>query len=539
MSRSPRRSRLWQAAPALLGAFAAWGCASEQVLVVGARDPVVADDTAVPSPETPPARWCAPVIWQRHDHAIEGAPVVLQAGCTEQTGEVRWQWSADLPARGEVDAAELTLLPGLSNAGPHRVVLLAQSEAGIEAAELSVWVDDAWSGDDNAPVDPLVYTQEAGLPVLHLSTEAGVASEPVPATITWDGASYVGEAELRGASSGSYPKQSYLLRFADDQQLDLSARGLGSMKRLVLISLFDDNAYARQELVFATWRAMAEGRQRLTPRSFFVVVYQDGAYHGLYTAIDHVNDEMVRQLGFDDSGGLFKAVSHDANFRELRADGSERSTWHDGWEKKEGEPEGDYSDLDAFLQFAAGAPAEGFADALAERADTDEIIDWYLLVTWMAAGDSGGKNAYLYHDPADGRFRYCPWDMNHSLGQDWRTLRVASDRDDRFENKNRLFELLRATPDGRARLQARWHALVGPGGALHGAVLTAKLDAALAQVERAATRDAARWGEAYLSYGGWSSLRSGADDWLTRDQEIERLRQWIADRAAWAEAYAW
>ena len=41
------------------------------------------------------------------------------------------------------------------------------------------------------------------------------------------------------------------------------------------------------------------GDPRLTPSTAYVVVYLDGAYSGLYVAIDHIDDEFVREQEFD------------------------------------------------------------------------------------------------------------------------------------------------------------------------------------------------------------------------------------------------
>ena len=69
---------------------------------------------------------------------------------------------------------------------------------------------------------------------------------------------------------------------------------------LILTSTFDDTSYVRQKLVYDLWRAMAESQdvQRLTPATFFAIMYLNGAYHGLYLACDRVDDEFIRHHDF-------------------------------------------------------------------------------------------------------------------------------------------------------------------------------------------------------------------------------------------------
>jgi spore coat protein CotH len=222
-----------------------------------------------------------------------------------------------------------------------------------------------------------------------------------------------GQAKVRGATSAGYPKQSYTLKF-DDEELGVEEWGHKTRGHMVLITTFDDASYLRQKLVYDLYRAMADhqGVQRLVPRTFFAVVYLNGVYQGLYVGCDRIDDELARHSGFaDGEGNLYKAVSHDANLRLTGAGRGGRSpkrSLHAGYDKAEGPP-GDFSDLDRLVAAIGGASD---ADIAAGRAgmpngiDIAEFMDWYILVGYAAAGDSAGKNSYLYHaTPKDGRRR--------------------------------------------------------------------------------------------------------------------------------------
>jgi hypothetical protein len=108
-----------------------------------------------------------------------------------------------------------------------------------------------------------------------------------------------GQAKVRGATSAGYPKQSYTLKF-DDEELGVEEWGHKTRGHIVLIITFDDASHLRQKLVYDLYRAMADhqGVQRLVPRTFFAVVY-----HGLYVGCDRIDDELARHSGFADGEG--------------------------------------------------------------------------------------------------------------------------------------------------------------------------------------------------------------------------------------------
>ena len=55
-----------------------------------------------------------------------------------------------------------------------------------------------------------------------------------------------------------------------------------------------------------------------------MVVYLDGVYFGLYTMTDHIDDELMQASGLLETGNLYKAINHDANFRLTNANGDDQ-----------------------------------------------------------------------------------------------------------------------------------------------------------------------------------------------------------------------
>nr|MBA2321827.1 CotH kinase family protein [Deltaproteobacteria bacterium] len=253
------------------------------------------------------------------------------------------------------------------------------------------------------------------------------------------------------------------------------------------------------------------------------VVYLGGAYFGLYLAVDHVDDELVDEAGFDPLGNVYKSVTHDANFYLWNAAGAVKSPLWAGWEKKEGEPLDDFSDLDALTSWSANASDATFAAEVDSWISRGEFMDWFLLVHTLAADDSAGKNAYLYHAPG-GLYRYAPWDFNHSVGQSWTTDRTSATSYNDFQWNNGIFAHLQNEPGLAAELWSRYDAMRADGAPLSLSAELDRLDTWTIETGDAAERDWGRWEADYRAYWSWR------DDILDPAGETQYIREWLADR---------
>ena len=465
----------------------------------------------------------------------EGDRVELRAACPAgaEATELRFVRG---PSGSELDGGRFTWDTGPADGGRVELVWESRPEgwSGLPVAEVvSFWVADVAGVPGAVAPDPLTYTEEWALPVLHLSARR-LSEEYSAATLGFLGEELPVSIKIRGASSTYYPKVSYLLDF-NEQEIEMPGWG-DSRNKLILTSTFDDNSGLRQKFAFDTWKAIADhdGLQRLTPRTSFVVVYFDGVYEGLYMACDRVDDELARQMGFADGGSMFKSVSHDANFGLTDAGGGEKGWLAAGWEKTEGEPIDDFSEIIDLTSLVGGAPLAEAYDAAVDVGGIDglEFMDWSIFVAFASASDSAGKNAYLYADPDGSGLRFAPWDFNHSWGQDWTTARTSATDIPDHTWSNRIFASIYANPERKAELLARADALRAPGAPLHLDTLRAQLDAYTALTARSVARDEARWGEAYRRFERWSDYRSSMGDWQDAAGETAYLYDWIEARDA-------
>jgi hypothetical protein len=229
-------------------------------------------------------------------------------------------------------------------------------------------------------------------------------------------------------------------------------------------------------------------------------------------------------------------VNHDANFDDVTPWGEPKSYLWQGYEKEEGQPEqgqpGAFADLEELVAFSAYNDTETFVEGAPEYFDVEEFMDWFALVHYSEADDSGGKNAYLYNDPKSPGFRYVPWDFNESWGQDWRTQRLGSDSTNDFRWANRIFMHLQDHPETGPQLWDRFFELTETG-PMQSAWLLTKMNEYEAELGGARWRDWGKWGNSYMSYGGWAWDREQAGDWTDPDGEWQYVIDWIVERDAW------
>lgn len=462
-------------------------------------------------------------------YVTEGEAVSVRVSCRGEGAATAFAIDV-LPegARFDAGSATLTWTPGLDQAGHYELVVASAGDMP-DAGVLDIWVADAWADVSNTPVNPLRYEEEHGLPVFHLEVPSTTNDdEDVETTLVYRARPYALGLKYRGASSSYYPKRSYTLSFPRDDEFGDAAEDFDERRKVVLTTLFDDNSYMRQLLCYELWSALDPGRHDI--QTYLAVVYVNGSYEGLYLVSDHISGEYWEDHGYDEDGNLYKSVSHQANFYATY-NGAPKSTWHDGYDKKEG-VDGDWSDLDALVQFVAESDDATFAAGVEERVVLDEIADWWILVRYTEADDSGGKNAYHYADAATGLFHHAPWDFNHSFGQTWRTEREPASTDYDFHGTNNLFRRLLTHAEYGPYIEGRLREhLAGP---LATEAVLARIDAHLDRIAPSAARDWEKWDDPYYTYGGWY----WRTDWTDHHGEVAYLRAWVEARGGFfAEWY--
>ncbi|WP_257447836.1 CotH kinase family protein [Archangium lipolyticum] len=400
---------------------------------------------------------------------------------------------------------------------------------------LSCTSTDAWTGPLPAECrEPAAAestgtsrVEEDGLPVFNLFISQSLpdADGYFVARLVYRGHCQRLWVRFRGNTSRFFPKRSFTLDFPKDAPFDepLLAGGFTGRRKVVLISPFNDNSYMRHRLAFALWNRMSP--EHIQVKTYSAVVYLNGSYQGLYTVADHLDKHLLAAQGLDREGDLFKGWGDDANFSPLDVDGHPKLDLRQGFEKKAGLPESGpeaYDSIRAFTAFVIDSSQARFREERHAWMNTREYEDWWIFSTLVFASDSVSKNAYHYRERGPGgRWRYIPWDLDASFGQDWDTRRNAPEDPPRFTAKNHLFTRMLADPSIATPMRERYRALLQ--GELRAEVVLGLIDQFEREVASAARRDEARWREEYLGFKRWKTRT----DFTTFDEEVEYLRWWV------------
>ncbi|MFN7134170.1 MAG: CotH kinase family protein, partial [Myxococcales bacterium] len=413
-------------------------------------------------------RGCAPsagrTLWVE-----EGEKLTATLGCDTGAELAPGDLAMDaLPDGARFDESTFTLswTPGLDQAAVYElpVEVRATGERGV----VRIGVADAFDRSGNRPLRSAEsYTEEFGIPVVHLETDSISDEEYRKATIVYRGRTYAAEAKHRGRTSMKYPKKSFTLKFPGAALFSDAHKGFYNRKKVVLITNFNDNSSLRHRLGFDLWNAM--DRSHLPVQTFSVVLYWNGRFHGIYTLADHIDDDYLALNGMPKEGGLYKAVEGDYQFSRASSDGR----FHAGYEKKSGHPpqgeRGAFDELQELLDVLASSSSSTFAN-LSRIANRQEFHDWWIFSTYIVGRDLVRKNLYLYREPGAG-FRYIPWDLDGVFGQNYKTLREKPDTDSDFSGRNVFFERLMDFSASRSEVERRYaEMLKGPFAAswLHG-----------------------------------------------------------------------
>lgn len=513
------------------------GCGEQEGGVPASPGASLSEATAAPhgSEKQRDEPRCAPTAGGPH-WLKEGEALTLTVSCASGRSFPGAVFRVEpLPPGADYDKHTATLrwTPALDQAAVYTLSLRAP---GGEEGTVKIGVADHWEHPGNVPVVDLArYTEEYGLPVFHIQGASRLNPDAhVPITVTYRGHTQAAEGKLRGSSSLAFPKNSYTVKFTEEDPFNEPELGDGFTQRrsLVLINTFNDNSYLRARLGFELWGRLSP--EALQVKTFSAVVFLDGAYHGLYTVADHVNKHLMAAQGLSRNGNLYKADTGAANFKLVDANGLPKRNPHLGFEKQDGKPEagepGAFDDLDALVTFVATASDEEFRTQGPQRLRLRDYEDWWAFVTLLVAIDSDIKNAYHYHDPQGGPWRYIPWDLDGTFGQSWKTQRLRPTAPLDTGAENGVFGRILAEPTFsaplRARLQAALYTDLAP------ALLHARLDALAREVGPSARRDERRWGAQYRNFPLWSFR----NDYTTFDEEVEYVRQWLTLRWAFLDA---
>ena len=316
--------------------------------------------------------------------------------------------SGDGPAGDGVYAATV---PGQPAAALLRLRVAATGPTGVMDLPRD---DDTVSYTGTMVADPTLST---ALPVMQwfmhpddyqAALDHYLTDDLEPALLYYDGVLYDNIAvRVRGQSSRSWPKKNW--KFIFPQGHDFSAPELVELAvdQFNLQSNYSDKSYVRQVLAFETFRDAGHPSNQAFP----VRLHQNGAFYGLYTFVDAVDDDYLKRNNLDENGAWYKAFD-DCGFRPI-----EQLVGR--YEKKTRLYE-DHSDLFELLDGVNNLSGAARRNFLFDNIDIPGMLNYLAATCIIHNNDHPRKNYFLYRD-TEQRQRWVmhPWDLDLTFGRNY------------------------------------------------------------------------------------------------------------------------
>ncbi len=402
-------------------------------------------------------------------------------------------------------------LRSLAGAGLAWLLIAAAAPAAPAAAGPAPGV--AGTADARGPWAPepvvrLVVSTEAGAPVLD-------REDYVPGTVTLDGVTHPVEIKGRGNSTWNFAKKPYKLKLGEDAALV----GTTPQEDWVLLANAADRSALRTHTAFAV-----ADRTRLawTPRSRFVELVLNGASQGLYQLTEQVEVKPGR-VELDDDGYLLEINERfvrdgDRGFRTVR-----RRTpivFKDPDDPERGDIIRVRRHVQAFEKALYGKrftdPKRGYRAYV----DLGSFIDWYLVEELFRNQDSNFfSSVYVSWTPGDKLAMGPVWDFDLSAGTAFR--RSVPPQGWHTRTHRHWMSRMLQDPDFVARVKARW------------TTLRPRVERIISQIPAAATPLRTTAQVDWAQWHAGAELVEGSRHAETYDGEVDFLRDWLTQRAAW------
>ncbi len=221
-------------------------------------------------------------------------------------------------------------------------------------------------------------------------------------TLTTSGVKFKGNSSYNNPSV----KKSFKLDFNNyvaGQQYD-------GLEKLNLNNGFKDPTIMREKIMLDfLWRAGIPG-----PRCAYTRVNINGTYWGLYTAVEEVNKDLLKDRFSDNKGNLFKGDPSG----DLKWMGSAVNTYTSKYELKTNETANNWTDLIYLIDKINNSPVN-YQDSLNKVLQVTPFLKAWAASNIFANLDSyigSGHNYFVYHDSITNKFNWITWDVNEAFG---------------------------------------------------------------------------------------------------------------------------
>ena len=220
---------------------------------------------------------------------------------------------------------------------------------------------------------------------------------------------------LRGNTSLEAQKKYIKLDLNEYENLELK-----QLEKLNINSEKNDPTLLRSRLSLEMYRAAGVMASRVAHTELYI----NGNYFGLYSNVEHLDEEFIQRRFEGSEGNLYKCL-YPATLQDVGPDGDDYKFEEFGrrvYELRTNRDADDYSDLANFINVLNDTPDANFECAIEEVFDVDAFLRTMAIDALIGNWDGyayNKNNFYLYHDVNTGRFIYIPYDLDNTWGIDW------------------------------------------------------------------------------------------------------------------------
>ena len=224
---------------------------------------------------------------------------------------------------------------------------------------------------------------------------------------------------LRGSSSRFAKKKSYKISF----NAFSAGRKYQNIKKLNLIACQNDPSMIREKLYYDIWNKTNSTIRRCN----FIRLYINQIYKGLYTNVEELDNDWLKNIYGEDKGNFFKCTTG----ADLRYYDNNPNTYKNlqnnpltprVYDLTTNQKADDYSDL-AVLITQINEPIDtNFGKNLEKLLDVESVINAYSINVAVGNWDSyafNGNNYYLYNNPKRQQFEFMAYDTDNCMGIDF------------------------------------------------------------------------------------------------------------------------
>lgn len=291
---------------------------------------------------------------------------------------------------------------------------------------------------------------------------------------------------IRGQNSQDDLKPNWKFEMPRNHSVDIPGVLVEPVDEFAMQADYSDRSHARAILAWDSYRNAGVVNQQMFP----IRTQRNGQFMGMYSYMDLWDGTWRDREGYD-SQVMYKAESS----------AFDRSRPITRRFEKKNPKDTNFSDLQAFMN---GLALTGNAETeyMLDNTDLPQIINYAAVTAIVQHTDSSSKNWYLINDPATGRWKTIPWDLDHTYGNTCCSVQSnfvtpAEPGDKRSE----LMTVLLANPQWRQmyfrRLETLRHQVLAPGR------LEGVFDATMSPSQPEFALDRAAWNRpTWVTYSG-------------------------------------